>query len=547
MGTAKGKFSKTFFPIALLLFTAISIAPSQATLIGSGACQSDVGSTASVSVATSGSYCYIAFAATGTNSWKAPAGVNSFDAVIVGGGGSGGAGAWGGGGGAGGVVVYNGYAVSPGTVINLSVGAGGTPGGDSLAPASNRSNNGSDSWIVSASSVVATGGGAGASYAYNTAGYTAGSNGGSGGGGTEDMDNSRNFGGSSTQTLPSGAAAKYGFGGGAGGTTTTRSGGGGGGAGGVGSGASNSIGGNGGAGTNAVSTYLNVFATPFGVSGYIAGGGGGGSDSTSPQATGGSGGGGNGGYNSSTPGVSGLANTGSGGGGSTYNGNTAAGSGGSGLIILRFIADVVPPSFTSGTSFSLPENTPTNVTAAIITVSESATITISSGVDSATFSINQSDSRTALITFKVSPNYEAPTDVGANNVYDVTLSATDPSGNTSTQAITITVTDVLDTTNFGTFALTGNATTAYFRTLINITVVVTAPSKVTFRVNGVIIPGCKNKPTTGATPNATVICPWKPSVRNSATLSAIATPTGNGITGASASFKVYVYPRVGNR
>lgn len=326
MGSAKRRLSKSLFCVALLLFTSISIAQSNATLIGSGACQSDVTSTGSVSVATSGNFCYIAFAATGANSWKAPAGVYSFDSVIVAGGGAGGAGAWGGGGGAGGVVVYNGYSVSPGTVINLSVGAGGTPGADNLTPTTNRSNNGENSWIVSSSSVVAIGGGAGASYAYNAVNgtYTAGSSGGSGGGGTEDFDNTRNSGGTSTQTLPTGATTKYGFSGGAGGTTTTRSGGGGGGAGGAGSGAASSVGGNGGAGTNAVSAFLTVFATPFGVGGYIAGGGAGGSASAT-QATGGSGGGGNGGYNGNSPGISGTANTGSGGGGSTYSGNTTAG------------------------------------------------------------------------------------------------------------------------------------------------------------------------------------------------------------------------------
>jgi VCBS repeat-containing protein len=458
MSSAKQIFSKSSFAAALLFFTSFSIAPSQATLFGSGSCQSDVTSTSGVTVVTSGNYCYIAFASTGANSWKAPAGITSFDAVIVAGGGAGGAGAWGGGGGAGGVVLYNGYSVTPGTVINLSVGAGGTPGGDNLTPSTNRSNNGDNSWIVSASGVVAIGGGAGASYAYNssTGSYVAGSGGGSGGGGTEDYDNTRNSGGSSTQTLPSGATAKYGFGGGAGGTTTTRSGGGGGGAGGAGGNAASSIGGNGGAGTNALSAFLTVFPTPFGVSGYIAGGGAGGS-ANGTQATGGSGGGGNGGYNGSNPGISGTTNTGSGGGGSTYSGNTTAGSGGSGLIILRFAADTTAPSFTSGTTFSSPENTAITVAAATIKVSESATVTISSGVDASLFTVSNSDTVTALIKFKISPNYEAPSDSGGNNVYDLVLSATDPSGNIGTQTISITVTNVNEAPTIGAFSSAATA------------------------------------------------------------------------------------------
>ena len=105
MPSAKRIFSKSSFAVALLLFTSISIAPSHATLVGSGSCQSDVSSTAGVTVVLSGNYCYIAYASTGANSWKAPTGITSFDAVIVAGGGAGGAGAWGGGGGAGGVAV----------------------------------------------------------------------------------------------------------------------------------------------------------------------------------------------------------------------------------------------------------------------------------------------------------------------------------------------------------------------------------------------------------------------------------------------------------
>jgi len=546
MVSGKWKFSTSSFCVALLIFTSLSSTPSHATLIGSGSCQSDVTSTASVSIATSGNYCYIAFAATGSNSWKAPAGVNSFDAVIVAGGGAGGAGAWGGGGGAGGVVVYNGYSVSPGTVINLSVGSGGTPGGDNLTPSTNRSNNGVNSWIVSGSSVVAIGGGAGASYAYNDANgaYTVGTSGGSGGGGTEDFDNTRNAGGASTQTLPSGATTKYGFRGGAGGTTTTRSGGGGGGAGGVGSAAASSIGGNGGAGTNAVSSFLTVFATPFGVSGYIAGGGAGGS-ANGTQATGGSGGGGNGGYNGNSPGISGTANTGSGGGGSTYSGNRTAGSGGSGLIILRFTSDTTAPSFTSTTTFSSSENTSITLAAATIKVSESATVTISSGIDAALFTISNSDSVTALIKFKISPDYEAPSDSGANNVYDLVLTATDPSGNAGTQTITITVTDVVDTSSFNSFAIGGIPS---FRTAVTITANISVAAKVTFRAKNVIISGCKNKLASGSGSSFTASCSWRPSIRGAVTITATAAPTGAGISSSVATpINVRVENRSGSR
>ena len=63
---------------------------------------------------------------------------------------------------------------------------------------------------------------------------------------------------------------------------------------------------------------------------------------------------------------------------------------------------------------------------------------ISGGADAALFSINAS---TGALSFKTAPNFEAPTDTGANNVYDVIVQASDGSL-TNTQAIAVTVTNV---------------------------------------------------------------------------------------------------------
>ncbi|WP_189347855.1 DUF4347 domain-containing protein, partial [Undibacterium macrobrachii] len=63
-----------------------------------------------------------------------------------------------------------------------------------------------------------------------------------------------------------------------------------------------------------------------------------------------------------------------------------------------------------------------------------------SGTDAALFDINNA---TGALTFKNAPNFEAPADSGANNVYDIVVSASD--GTLSdTQAISITVTDSND-------------------------------------------------------------------------------------------------------
>jgi hypothetical protein len=63
---------------------------------------------------------------------------------------------------------------------------------------------------------------------------------------------------------------------------------------------------------------------------------------------------------------------------------------------------------------------------------------ISGGADAALFSINTS---TGALSFKSAPNFEAPTDTGANNVYDVIVQASD-GALTNTQAIAVTVTNV---------------------------------------------------------------------------------------------------------
>ena len=63
---------------------------------------------------------------------------------------------------------------------------------------------------------------------------------------------------------------------------------------------------------------------------------------------------------------------------------------------------------------------------------------ISGGVDAALFDI---DASTGALSFKAAPNFEAPGDVGADNVYEVVVSASD-GALSDTQALTITVTDV---------------------------------------------------------------------------------------------------------
>jgi hypothetical protein len=210
--------------------------------------------------------------------------------------------------------------------------------------------------------------------------------------------------------------------------------------------------------------------------------------------------------------------------------------------------DTTPPTFTSSSSFSVVENIATSVTAATLTVSEDSTLTISSGADASLFDIFTSDNVTAVLKFKTSPNFEAPSDNGGNNIYDLTITATDTAGNANTQSITIAVTDVAETSSFNSLLLTGSATSATYRTSIVVTANVSVASKITFAMDGKVLPGCKNRTTSGSVSSFSATCNWKPSKRGVVSITAVATPTGAGISGATSNpVNVMVANRIGTR
>ena len=449
------------------------------------------------------------FTTVSTNcTWSIPAGVTNIQLLIVGGGGGAGFGSCGGGGGAGRVMISNSNLnVTPGSSISITIGDGGIGGfwGGSGSTDWRLGLNGETTSVtVAAQTYSASGGGGGGG-----GGGANGNSGGSGGGGA--ACGVTGTGGGSDNSSISGFTTYANAG-----RNGSGSGGGGGGGGGA---ATNQNGGNG--------------VTVWGVT--IAGGGGGWSG-----GTGGTGGGGTATNSFSTKAASGSQGTdgtGSGGGG----GN----DGGSGRVAIRFSADTTTPTFTSSSSFSAAENIATSANAATIKVSESATVTISSGVDAGLFNIVTSDTVTAFIRFKASPNFEVPSDNGGNNVYDLVLTATDPASNAGTQTITIAVTDVVDTSSFNSFALSGSAS---YRTVVTITANVSVASRVSFRAKNVIIAGCKNKLTSGSSPNIVATCSWRPSNRGAVTLTATASPTGAGISSTSATpISVMVGNRSGNR
>jgi serralysin len=168
---------------------------------------------------------------------------------------------------------------------------------------------------------------------------------------------------------------------------------------------------------------LNIF-------GGFGGGAGAGAHTNYEADSGGGGGysgGGGGGYIVGAGGGGGNFVTG------TYVSNSLNSGVGYVTIAVAVAPDTTPPTFTSSSSFSAAENIATSATAATIRVSESATVTISSGADAARFNISRSETDTAIIKFNASPDFEAPADVGGNNVYEITLTATDAAANAGPQ------------------------------------------------------------------------------------------------------------------
>jgi hypothetical protein len=279
------------------------------------------------------------------------------------------------------------------------------------------------------------------------------------------------------------------------------------------------IGGAGGAGINVYASWFAAIGQ-FGVSGFIAGGGGGASNTTA--GSGGSGGGGAGGGSSTRAGTAGVANTGSGGGGASYNGSGfTGGSGGSGLIIFRFTAD-------GPATINTPANISTyETTTAIATLSANETVTWSllSGVDSASVAITG-----AVLAFKSLRDFEAPTDVGTNNVYNFTVRATDSVGNTTDLAMSITILNANEATIISFAAITGSINKGISK---SISVTVNNAGKVRFFMDGKRIPNCLAISTVGSYPNFTATCPWIPAVTNRHFLSAQFTPSSSSFASLS--------------
>ena len=108
------------------------------------------------------------------------------------------------------------------------------------------------------------------------------------------------------------------------------------------------------------------------------------------------------------------------------------------------------PVITSASAFTVSDD---QTTVAKVTATDSDTpaqtltyaiVTSGAGVgaDGSQFQINPT---TGALSFKVAPEFELPTDAGGDNVYNVTVAASDGAGGVATQAITVAVTPTAET------------------------------------------------------------------------------------------------------
>ena len=119
-----------------------------------------------------------------------------------------------------------------------------------------------------------------------------------------------------------------------------------------------------------------------------------------------------------------------------------------------------PPTVTSGASATVAENIATTAYTITATDPNPGTVLIYSisGTDSALFSV---DGSSGAVSFIAPPNFESPSDAGGNNVYDLTVIASDGTL-TDSKAITITVTNVIETLHVSSLVSTASGFVAVF-------------------------------------------------------------------------------------
>lgn len=96
--------------------------------------------------------------------------------------------------------------------------------------------------------------------------------------------------------------------------------------------------------------------------------------------------------------------------------------------------------------------------------------------------------------------------------------------------------------------LASNAISAGYRSTTIVEALVNTAGLVTFYQAGKLIPGCKNRATTGTSPNIKATCSWKPAIHGSVSLSAKIAPSSASYSANSSTiYRVPVGARSGQR
>jgi serralysin len=123
--------------------------------------------------------------------------------------------------------------------------------------------------------------------------------------------------------------------------------------------------------------------------------------------------------------------------------DSTAGTARGAVYVLFLQRENTNPVIITPSNVSVPENSTTVMTVVASDVDvppQPISFSIAGGPDQARFAITSG----GLLTFVSPPNFEAPTDANGDNVYVVTVQATDTSGGTGTQTISVAVTPVND-------------------------------------------------------------------------------------------------------
>jgi hypothetical protein len=95
--------------------------------------------------------------------------------------------------------------------------------------------------------------------------------------------------------------------------------------------------------------------------------------------------------------------------------------------------------------------------------------------------------------------------------------------------------NLIDKAIFASLGISGGGTVATFRSSTSLAAEVNVAARVSFLSNGKFISGCRNLLATGSGTSFTATCTWKPSVRGSAVITAVAVPTTAGISSGVSS------------